>query len=88
MKANPTPLMRTACDHAEDVVILAIDFADRLIQNGCELDSSEIVTAYCTAAAGAYQGLSLRHAVENAVERFLEGMEELRRRDNRDPCRQ
>jgi hypothetical protein len=72
-KANLTLNMAGACNHAQAVVMRAIEDIDEMLRgdNDCALRHPELIISYSIVAAGAYQAA----AISDAVDRFLEEQE-------------
>jgi hypothetical protein len=79
---KPTPLMQAARLQARAALAMAIEDVDaELDSDGCALEYPHLVLGYMVAAGAAYQALSQRDAISDAVEAFLVGQEERAKRE-------
>jgi len=71
-KHKPTPLMKSACEHAEAVLAHAVQSIDNMMgEDEAAIEHPELILGFMTVAGAAYQALSLR----DSIEAFLEAQE-------------
>jgi hypothetical protein len=70
LKPNPTPLMSTAFEHAQDALILAIRTVDNVLRdrNLCAFNNPELVVGVMNVAGQVYTALTIQDAVSTFID--------------------
>jgi branched-subunit amino acid transport protein len=79
LKANPTPKMSTAFEHAQDALLMAIRAVDNVLvaHNRCAWNNPELVVGVMNVAGQIYTALT----IHDAVSTFIEAQDERSRRE-------
>jgi branched-subunit amino acid transport protein len=74
LKANPTPTMVTAFEHAQDALLMAIRTVDNVLvaHNRCAWNNPELVVGVMNVAGQIYTALT----IQDAVSTFIAAQEE------------